>query len=160
HETVQIFMGQLNFAFGPVLAHLAGAGQIERLNGVIRGLLPLVAALATVGGVGVLVLNQPFVTLWAGSAAYGGFALTAVMCAAQWIASLSFVGYEALLARGEFSFIARIFAVGCALHVTVLLLALNLFGLWAAPLALIASSLCWGTLAWRRVAREMRATGA
>lgn len=155
HETVHIFIGQLNSAFGPVLAHLAGAGNLERLNAVIRNLLPLVAALAAIGAACVVVLNQSFMELWVGGQAFGGLRLTILMGVALWITSVAYVGYEALLARGEFAFIARAFAVGSALHLAVLVSVLHLFGAWAAPLALCASSLCWGTLIWRRVTRDM-----
>ena len=160
HETVHMFMGQLNASFGPVLAHLAGAGQGARLDAVIRSLLPLVAALAAVGAVGVLVLNQSFVTLWAGPEAFGGAALTLTMALALWVTQLSFVGYEALLARGDFAYIARVFAIGSVVHVITVLTALEWLGVWAAPLALLCSSLSWGWLAWRRVAVQMRAAGA
>jgi O-antigen/teichoic acid export membrane protein len=157
HETVHIVMGQLNSAVGPVLAHLAGAGNLERLNGVIRRLLPLVAALAAVAAGCVVVLNRSFMGLWVGADAFGGLPLTALMGVALWITSIAYLGYEALLARGEFAVIARAFALGSALHIAVLLTVLFLFGAWAAPLALCASSLCWGTLLWRRVARDTHA---
>lgn len=49
HETVHLVMGQFNTALGPVYAHLAGAGRLDRLLEVLRGLLPMMAALAAVG---------------------------------------------------------------------------------------------------------------
>ncbi|MEJ0087421.1 MAG: hypothetical protein WDO72_17240 [Pseudomonadota bacterium] len=156
HETVLIVVAQLNSAFGPVLAHLAGTGNLDRLNSVIRSLLPLVAALAAVGAVSVAVLNHSFVSLWVGSHAYGGATLTILMAVAMWVTSLAYVGYEALLARGEFSFIARIFAIGSVLHVVMLVAALSWLGAWGAPLALVVSSLCWGSLAWGKVAADAR----
>lgn len=151
HETVHIVMGQLNSAFGPVLAHLAGGGHLDRLNEVMRRLLPLVTALATLGAACVVVLNQSFVGLWVGPATFGGLTLTVLMGIALWATSIAYLGYEALLARGEFSYIARAFAVGSLVHIAVLVSVLELFGAWAAPLALLCSSACWGTWLWRRV---------
>lgn len=155
HETVYIVMGQLYSAFGPVLAHLAGSGNVERLHAVIRRLLPLVAALAAVGAACVVALNHSFMTLWVGADTFGGWPLTVLMAIAMWITSLAYVGYETLLARGEFQFIARTFALGSVVHVVVLLAVLQFLGAWAGPLALCASSVCWGTLVWRRVAADM-----
>ncbi len=154
HETVHIVIAQLNSAFGPVLAHLAGAGNFERLDAVIRRLLPLVAALSAIGAGCVVALNHSFVNLWVGSDAFGGLPLTVGMGVALWLTTIAYVGYEALLARGEFAFIARIFAVGSVLHLAVLVAVLNLFGAWAAPFALLTSSLTWGALAWQRVVRD------
>lgn len=160
HEMVHIVMGQLNSAFAPALAHLAGAGEHERFQAVIRRLLPLVAALAAVCVAGVVVLNESFIDLWAGREAYGGFALTALMGVALWITSIAFVGYEVMLARGEFPFIARAFAVGSCLHLLVLGAGLPLFGFLAAPVALLCSSMLWGSLLWRRSASFMPETKA
>jgi O-antigen/teichoic acid export membrane protein len=156
HETLQVVIQQLNSAFSPVLAHLAGAGNLERMNAVIRGLLPMVAALAAVGSVCIAVLNHTFVNLWVGPAAFGGQRLTVLMSVAMWISSVAYVAYEALLARGEFAFISRAFAIGSALHLLVLVTVLQVLGAWAAPLALCVSTLCWGALLWRRVAGDMQ----
>jgi O-antigen/teichoic acid export membrane protein len=155
HETVAIVMSQLNSALGPVLAHLEGAGQRTRLDGVIRTMLPVVAAIAAGGAVCAVVLNESFVGLWVGPQAYGGFALSALMGLALWISAISYVAYEALLARGEFSYIARAFAAAAAFHLLALFCLLP-FGAWAAPLALAASSATWGTVFWRRVIADMR----
>ena len=154
HETVQIIVGQLYASFGPVLAHLAGAGDTRRLMAVIRALLPLAAALAAIGAVCVVVFNQSFVTLWVGPQAFGGWPLTVLMAVAMWLAANAFVSYEALLARGEFALIARAFALSSLVHVTVLAIVLPTLGAWAAPLALCASTTCWGTLLWRRIAAD------
>ncbi len=154
HETVYIVMMQLNAACGPVLAHLAGAGNFERFYGVIRSLLPLLAALATIGIACVAVLNESFVKLWVGADAFGGLGLSVLMGIATWLTALAFVAYEAMVARGEFAFITRAFTLGSVLHVAVLLVVLKVFGAWAAPLALTASSLCWGGLLWRRLASD------
>lgn len=155
HETVSLVLSQLNFALGPVLAHLEGAGERARIDGVIRILLPVVAALAAGGAVCAVVLNEAFVGLWVGSQAYGGFAISALMGLAMWVSAVAYVAYEALLARGEFSFIARTFAAAAVLHMLALLCLLP-FGAWAAPLALAISSAAWGTVFWRRVIFNMR----
>jgi O-antigen/teichoic acid export membrane protein len=162
HETVLIVLGQLNSALGPVLAHLSGAGEEARLDALIRRFLPFTAAAAAGGAMCVVVLNESFVTLWVGPGIYAGLALTLGMSAALWIASIGYVAYEALLARGEFAFIARGFAWAAVVHVTLLATLLQ-FGAVAAPFALCVSSGLWAVLFWRRVgfhAPDRAAVGA
>jgi O-antigen/teichoic acid export membrane protein len=149
HETVLIVLGQFNQAVGPTLAHLRGAGEHARFEDVIRRFLPFVAAAAAVGAACVVVLNPSFVALWVGESVYGGAAVTLVMGFAIWSSSLSSVAYEALLARGEFGYIARGFAWSSLLHVAVLS-TLTLIGMVAAPLALGVSTLCSAYLFGRR----------
>jgi O-antigen/teichoic acid export membrane protein len=154
HETVNVVLLQLNAALCPVLAHLAGAGQQVRLDGVIRTLVPLVAAIAAVGLTGVVVFNESFVRLWVGEQTFGGFAVTILMAVALWIGALASVGYEALLARGEFATIARSYAVSSTIHIVLLVSLVNL-GAWGASLALCVSGLVLASGVWRRVLRDM-----
>lgn len=157
HETVNVVLLQFNAALCPVLAHLAGAGQRERLDGLIRSLVPLVAAIAAVGAAAVAVFNETFVTVWVGAQAYAGPAVTVLMAVALWIGALAAVGYEALLARGEYARITRAYALASAAHV-VSLFVLAPFGAWGAPLSLGISGLVLGIGLWRPVLAEMSLT--
>jgi O-antigen/teichoic acid export membrane protein len=154
HETVNVVLLQFNAALCPVLAHLAGAGQRERLDSLIRSLLPLVAAIAALGAAGVVALNESFVTLWVGAHGFGGTAVTVLMAVALWIGALGAVAYEALLARGEFARIARAYALASGVHI-LLLVVLVRFGPWAAPLSLCVSGLVLAAGLWRRVLADM-----
>ncbi len=71
----------------------------------------------------------------------------------MWVASVAYVAYEALLARGEFARIARTFIAASALHV-LLLLTLVRLGVWGAPVAVLLTTVCWGTVLGRQVIRD------
>lgn len=150
HETVLLVLWQLNAAIGPVLAHLVGSGERARLDSVVRNLLPLTAAIAAVGAACTIVLNESFVSLWIGGHGYAGHGVTIAMGAALWFLALASVGYEALVARGDFAFIARVYLTSSVLHVALLLALVNT-GPWAAPAALCVSSALWGGIFWWRV---------
>jgi O-antigen/teichoic acid export membrane protein len=154
HETINVVLLQLNAALCPVLAHLAGAGQQARLDGVIRSLLPLVASIAAVGLAAVVVFNESFITLWVGEAAFGGQAVTILMALALWIGALASIGYEALLARGAFATIARSYALASVTHLAMLVPLVKL-GAWGAPLASCVSAVVLGFGLWRHVLRDM-----
>jgi O-antigen/teichoic acid export membrane protein len=153
HETVLMFIAQLNAALGPSLAHLVGEEKHVRFRALIVRLVPLMAVTAALGMTLTVTLNETFVRLWVGPAAFGGQATSILMGAALWAASIAYVAYEALLARGEFSSIARTFIAASALHV-LLLLTLVRLGMWGAPAAVLLTTLCWGAVLGRRVVRD------
>ena len=121
HETVSLVMSQLNSALGPVLAHLEGAGERTRLDGVIRTLLPVVAALAAGGAVCAVVLNESFVGLWVGSQAVRRLRASALMGLAMWVSAVAYVAYEACWRAAKFRSSRATFAAAAALPLLALL---------------------------------------
>jgi len=155
HETLLLLIQQLNVALVPSLAHLVGAEQPTRFRELLLRLLPTMAALVATGAGVIIALNASFVSLWVGARFFAGQGVTALMAAAAAAAVISYVAYDALLARGEFRVIARIFIVAGLVHVA-LLLALLRFGMWGAPLAMLIATGLWGTTLWRRVAADVQ----
>jgi O-antigen/teichoic acid export membrane protein len=154
HETVLLLISQTNTALAPSLAHLLGGNGQERFRQLLLKLLYITAAISAVGMATTVALNEMFVHLWVG-AAFGGQGTSVLMGIALWVASIAYVAYEALLADGQFRPIARTFIAASALHV-VLLLVLVRWGMWGAPVALLLTTLAWGAVLWRRVARNIR----
>jgi O-antigen/teichoic acid export membrane protein len=151
HETVLMLLGQFNSALGPSLAHLVGENQIERFRSLLMRLLPATAAVAAIGMTMTATLNPTFVRLWVGPAAFAGSATSILMAAALWTASIAYVAYDSLLARGEFRFISTAFIVSSGVHLIAVFLLLP-FGVWGAPVAVLAATLCWGGAMWWRIA--------
>ena len=60
-------------------------------------------------------------------------------------------------AMGAKAWAARTFAGASLVHVLTLVIVLETWGAWAAPLAICASTICWGSVFWMRVARETSA---
>jgi O-antigen/teichoic acid export membrane protein len=150
HETVFTLFAQLHGALGPALAHMAGGGQLARLDSVIGRVLPFSAAAAALGAVCVTVLNHSFVSLWVGESAWAGIAVTAFMSLQLWVSAVGSVAYEALLARGEFARIAQGYATAAALHVLLLAMGIH-FGMAMAPAALVVSTAVWAAIFWRQL---------
>jgi O-antigen/teichoic acid export membrane protein len=153
HETVLMLIAQINTALGPSLAHLVGEDRLARFRTLLLELAPVMAVIAALGMTLTVTLNQSFVRLWVGPAAYGGEATSVIMGFAMWVASVAYVAYEALLARGQFSRIAGTFSAASIVHV-LLLLVLVRFGLWGAPVAVLITTLVWGAMLWRSALRD------
>src|SRR5262249_17734059 len=98
------------------------------------------------------VLNQTFVELWVGAETFGGQSTSVLMAFALWTAAISYVAYDALLARGEFQFISRVFIASSAMHVTVLFALLPYAGLTGAPATVLIATCVWGVPMWLRIA--------
>jgi O-antigen/teichoic acid export membrane protein len=158
HETVALLISQTNTALAPSLAHLLGGNGQERFRQLLLKLLYVTAAIGAVGIATTAALNEMFVRLWVGTA-FGGQSTSVLMGIALWVASIGYVAYEALLADGQFRSIARTFIAASALHV-LLLLVLVRWGMWGAPVALLLTTLTWGAVLWRRVARNIRLSGS
>lgn len=159
HETVLLLISQTNAAFAPSLAHLLGENGHQRFRDLLIKLLYVTAAIAAIGMATTVALNEMFVHLWVGAAAFGGQSTSVWMGLALWAASIAYVAYESLLASGQFRLIARTFIVTSALHV-VLLLCLVRWGMWGAPVALLLTTLSWGVVLWHRVARNFELSGS
>jgi O-antigen/teichoic acid export membrane protein len=153
HETVLMLIAQINTALGPSLAHLVGEEKHARFRALILRLVPVMAVIAALGMTLTVTLNETFVRLWVGPAHFGGQLTSIVMGFAMWVASVAYVAYEALLARGEFARIARTFIAASALHVLLLLILVRL-GVWGAPVAVLLTTVCWGTVLGRQVIRD------
>jgi O-antigen/teichoic acid export membrane protein len=152
HETVLMFNVQLNTALVPSLAHLVGEEKHARFAALLARMVPVMALLAALGMTLTVTLNESFIRLWVGPQAFAGRATSILMGLAMWVAAVASVAYDASLARGEFARIARTFIAASALHV-VLLLVLVRIGTWGAPLAILVTTLTWGTVLGRRVIR-------
>jgi len=153
HETVLMLIAQINTALGPSLAHLVGEERHASFRALILRLVPVMAVIAAVGMTLTVILNETFVRLWVGAGAFGGQLTSIVMGFAMWVASVAYVAYEALLARGEFGRIARTFVAASILHVLLLLVLVRL-GIWGAPVAVLLTTLCWGAVLGRHVIRD------
>ena len=157
HETLQALLVALSHAVSPSMAHLYGAGNIGRLRDVSMRLVVVLAGLTALGMAVTVSCNEAFVSVWVGHNLYAGFAVSALMGLAIWIAVLGHVGYDAVQARGDFRTIAGIYAATALLHVVVLY-GLTRFGAWGAPAASVISALACAAAFWRRVERMMPST--
>jgi len=153
HETVLMLMAQFNAALAPSLAHLVGSDERERLRALVRRLLPLISVVAAIGFTLTATLNRTFVSLWVGPEAYGGAAVSVLMALALWTTTVSYIAYEVLIAHGEFGYISRVFVPVALLHLALLFVGVR-FGMWAAPAAMVLSTLVLGAVFWRQVGRE------
>jgi O-antigen/teichoic acid export membrane protein len=153
HETVLMFLGQMNAAFAPGMAHLWGSGNFARFRIVLRHILSGSALLAGLAMVGVACVNEGFVRLWLHRAVFGGQSTSILMAVATWISLVGYVAYDALYALGKFKDIARTYVLAAVLHVALLACLLR-FGIWVVPLVALFTSSLWSCVFWRRVAVE------
>jgi len=149
-DTVNMLLGQINSALSPSMAHLYGEGSSLRFRELVRRLLPVLSAVTLVGLGTAAAVAHDFVHLWVGEALYASNGLPYVFALASYMASLGFVGYDALMAAGTFRYVSAVYAVVSIAHLALSAVLLQ-FGMLGAPAAAILSSLAWGGLFWRKV---------
>jgi O-antigen/teichoic acid export membrane protein len=153
HETVLMFLGHMNAAFAPAMAHLWGSGNVARFRVLVRHIALGSALLAAIGMACVAAVNESFLRLWIPHAAFGGSATSVLMAVAIWTSLVGYIAYDALYALAKFRLIAGTYVLTAMLHV-VLLVALLRFGLWVAPLVTLATAASWGFVFWRKVVEQ------
>ena len=153
HETLAMFLGQMNAAFAPGMAHLWGSGNALRFRTLLLNIASGSGLLAALGIVGVICVNESFVKLWLHRDVFGGQPTSILMGLAIWISQLGYVAYDALYALGKFGYIAKTYLISASLQV-VLLTCLLPLGIWAVPLVMILTAFFWGGLFWSRVRVE------
>lgn len=158
HETVFALLGQVNAALAPSMAHLVGSGNLSRFKQLLPRMLPAVALFVAVSMAITLSVNRLFVSLWVGPGVFAGQAVSLLMGAAVWAASIGFLAYDSLYALGKFRLIAWVYVLSAVVHVTLLVVLLR-FGLWMAPLVTLATTLLWGSVFWRQLAVIIRLDG-
>ncbi len=154
HETLAVFLGQLNAAFTPGMAHLWGSGNAARFRALLLNILSGSALLAGLGIIAVICSNESFVTLWLHRAVFGGQNTSILMGLAVWLSQLGYVAYDALYALGRFRFIARTFVLAALIQVVLLVLLLRM-GLWVVPAVTLVTSAFWGGVFWMRVSADV-----
>jgi O-antigen/teichoic acid export membrane protein len=159
HETLSVFLGQMNAAFAPGMAHLWGSGNTARFRVLLSHLVSGSALLAGLGAIAVICANASFVNLWVHRGVFGGQTTSILMGLAVWISQIGYVGYDALYALGKFKVIARTFVAAAVLHVTLLACLLRL-GIEVVPLVTLLTSSVWGAVFWRRVGMEAQLSRA
>jgi O-antigen/teichoic acid export membrane protein len=157
HETVFSFLGQLNAAFAPAMAHLWGSGNTTRFGTLLQHILSGSALLAGVAMVGVVCANASFVQLWLHGSVDGAHAVTILMALAVWISQIGFVAYDALYSLGKFRYIARTYVIVAVIHIVLLAFLLR-FGLWIVPTVTAVTASLWGSSFWRAVNSEAHLT--
>jgi O-antigen/teichoic acid export membrane protein len=151
HETLSMFLAQLNAALAPGMAHLWGSGNTARFRVLLRHLVSGSALLAGLGVIAVICVNESFVRLWIQRAVFGGQTTSILMGLAVWIAQIGYVAYDALYALGKFKDIARTYLMAAVLHIGLLACLLR-FGIWVVPLVALLTSCLWSGVFWRRLA--------
>jgi O-antigen/teichoic acid export membrane protein len=155
HEAALLFLGQMNGAFASSMAHLWGSGNIERFR-VLVTRIALVGALVTSVSMAVIVVtNAGFVALWLHSRGFAGQSTSILMAVAIWVSTAGYVAYDSLYAMGRFRIVARSFVCAAVVHV-VALISLLRFGVWAAALSTLISTLIWGGAFWIQLRREIQ----
>jgi len=157
YETILTFLSQLTGAIAPSLSHLLGAGNVARFRVLILRMVPAVALLAGVGLVAMIAVNESFLSLWVGRQAFAGQSVSVLTGVAVWLAAVSLVAYDALYALARFNVIARTYVLSSIIHVVLLGIFLR-WGLWVAPAIAILSTLLWGALFWKDLARQVQLT--
>lgn len=157
HETVQLLLGQVNTALVPSMTHLFGSGNLLRFRVVLLRMLLTLACISALAMSLTIILNAGFLRLWVGEYAFAGQKVSILMGGALFVALVGSVGYDALVAQGEFKLVSKVFAFTSLLQVILLLLFLD-HGLWIAPTATLFTGSVWGLLFWRSVARDVGIT--
>jgi O-antigen/teichoic acid export membrane protein len=108
HETVRIFSSGVAGSLSPVMAHLHGEGNVDRLKDVALTLFKVQALIAAIGFGGVIAFNYAFMQLWVGPGIYSSNAVSIVAAVAGIVYLLSASPYEVNFARGGFSFLTKV----------------------------------------------------
>lgn len=159
HETVLMLIGQVNTALVPSVTHLFGSGNLTRFRAVLLRLMLSIGSVSAFALSVTIILNEGFLHLWVGRYAFAGQDVSILMGAALFVSSLGYVAYDALVAQGEFRFVANAFVVTSLLQVFLLIAFLGR-GVWIAPSATLIAAVVWGFLFWRRVAVGIGMTGS
>lgn len=150
-DTVSMLSSQLTSALVPAMAHLYGAGKLARFRALLAKTTPVLGALALIGLTTAAVMNHDFVSLWVGPQMFGGNETTFAFAAAAYVSLIGFLGYDVLMAAGQFQVVARAFAVFSLIQIPLMVLMLRQFGMMGAPLAAMISAAGWGIVMWRHV---------
>jgi O-antigen/teichoic acid export membrane protein len=154
YETLAVFLGQMNAALAPAMAHLWGSGNTSRFRAVLANIASGSALAAALGVVAVVCVNESFVRLWLHRPVFAGQMSSILMATAIWVSQIGYVAYDALYSLGRFRYIATTFLIAEALQIVLLVSFLH-FGLWMVPLASVLTAFVWGGAFWLRVTREL-----
>jgi O-antigen/teichoic acid export membrane protein len=157
HETVLMFVGQINASLVPSVAHLFGSGNLERLRTVLLRLLLLVGAVTGLALSITVILNAGFLHLWLVNQVFPSQEVSILTGAALFMSSLGYVAYDALVSQGKFIYVSKVFMLSCLLQLLLLAVLLRL-GLWFAPTATLITALLWGSLFWKSVSQGIALT--
>jgi O-antigen/teichoic acid export membrane protein len=155
HEAALLFLGQMNGAFAASMAHLWGSGNTERFRVLVTRIALIGALVTSVAMVVIVVTNAGFVALWLHNRGFAGQRTSILMAVAIWLSTAGYVAYDSLYAMGRFRIVARTFVCAAVVHVVTLLSLLH-FGVWAAPLATLISTLIWGGAFWIQLRRAIQ----
>jgi O-antigen/teichoic acid export membrane protein len=154
-DTMNTISSQLNSSLLPAMAHLYGEGNLKRFREVLRRITPVLCAVTLIGLATAAEVDEDFVSLWVGGHLYGGSAIAFMFATASLFAAFGFIAYDALMAVGEFRYVAKTFAAFAVIHILLTILLLQ-FGMVGAPLAATITAAGWGLLFWRRVAANLK----
>lgn len=154
-DTVSMLIAQLTSALVPPMAHLYGGGNLTRFRELLVKLIPLLSALALIGLATAAAVNRDFVLLWVGPQMFAGAETTFAFGAAAYVSFVGFLGYDVLMAAGQFQVIARAFAIFSLIQIPLMVLMLRQFGVVGAPIAAMISAAGWGIVLWRHVPKVL-----
>ena len=77
--------------------------------------------------------------------------MTFAFAAAAYLSVIGFVGYDVLMAAGQFQLVARTFATFSLIQIPLMVLMLRQVGMAGAPLAAMLSAAGWSIVMWRHV---------
>jgi O-antigen/teichoic acid export membrane protein len=155
HEAALLFLGQMNGAFAASMAHLWGSGNADRFRVLVTRIALIGALITSVSMAVIVVSNAGFVALWLHGRGFAGQRTSILMAVAIWLSTAGYVAYDCLYAMGRFRIVARAFVCAAAVHVVTLICLLR-FGVWAAPLSTLISTLIWGSAFWIQLRRDIQ----
>jgi len=98
------------------LSHLHGAGQKDIQQQVVQTLFKVVGYFGAIGLGGVLIFNEKFVSLWAGSQYYAGNLVTGLVCLYSILKLLQISMYNIVFSIGEITLSAKSSIAGVVLQ--------------------------------------------
>lgn len=118
----------MSHAVMPSLAHLAGEDDPKKLNFIVLKLVRLSILTAALALGGAMILNEQFVTIWVGSAYYGGDFLTLIFFVAGILTVILKLFNNVLIGLGYFRDSAWAGILEGAIHLPLMVLGAYLMG--------------------------------
>ena len=124
-------------SLSPAMAHLHGAGDVDRFGAVTRRALNLVLVLTCSGVATLWAMNEPFMTLWVGRQMYAGFWYNALLGVGTVAGVLVFSSCQILFSAGGVRAASVVQLSQNSVRAVVLVAGLPVFGIMAVPLSML-----------------------
>ncbi len=145
-EIAQWAVARPAIAFMPAIAHVVGAGELDKARDALLRLLRITAWLLGIMFGGFLTFNQDFIRLWVGAGLYPGDPVNLAICLAFPVTVASYVLRNLCVALGNIRGTSIASAIESLLRVLLMMWgarSLGLFGVAAAPLLAVLAVSTW-----------------